>query len=279
MTTSRRVGILGGTFDPFHCGHLDVGAAAQTALGLGEVLVLPSCIPPHRPQPLASAYHRFAMVALAIAGRGGWRALDLELREAARSYTSDTLERFRSEGFSASELFFIVGADAFVEIATWKNYPALLDFAHFAVVSRPGVPVAELPARLGSLADRMRLVVGKQVRRSLSEGGSFKRRRKRDTTYERVRLPRDATDDREDSQRRDAPWDSTVIFLIDAVTTNVSSTAIRRARARGESIAGKVPPAVQQHIEQHGLYEDATPVTEAGTGAIGERAGRLHGQN
>jgi nicotinate-nucleotide adenylyltransferase len=256
MTANRRVGILGGTFDPVHCGHLDAGAAAQAALGLGEILVLPSNIPPHRPQPLASAYHRFAMVALAIASRPGWRAVDLELRDAARSYTSETLERFHAEGFSAAELFFITGADAFVEIATWKNYPALLDFAHFAVVSRPGMPVAELPARLGPLADRMRLVDDRKTPPTL-----------------------DAGRDREVRPDRDVAWSSTVIFLIDAVTTNVSSTAIRRARARGESIAGMVAPGVERHIEQHALYEDATPVTEARTRAIGQRAGRLHGQN
>jgi nicotinate-nucleotide adenylyltransferase len=239
MTGSRRVGILGGTFDPVHCGHLDAGAAAQAALGLGEVLVLPSNIPPHRPQPQASAYHRFAMVALAIAGRADWRALDLELREGARSYTSDTLERLHAEGFGATELFFIAGADAFVEIPTWKNYPSLLDLAHFVVVSRPGVPVAGLPARLGRLATAC------------------------------------ATAD----QSADEPADKTMVFLIDAVTADVSSTAIRRCRARGESIAGMVPPAVQWHIEQHALYEETTPMTESGARAIGRRAGRLHGQD
>ena len=236
MTGNRRVGILGGTFDPVHCGHLDAGAAAQAALGLGEVLVLPSNIPPHRPQPQASAYHRFAMVALAIAGRADWRALDLELREGARSYTSDTLERLHAEGFGATELFFIAGADAFVEIPTWKNYPSLLDLAHFIVVSRPGVPVAALPARLG-------------------------------TTYARA------------SASAVAAADKTMVFLIDAMTADVSSTAIRRCRAHGESIAGMVPPAVQRHIEQHALYEETTTMTETGTGAIGGRAGRLHGQD
>ncbi len=233
MTTSRRVGILGGTFDPIHCGHLDVGAAAHAALGLGEILILPSNIPPHRPRPLASSYQRFAMVALAIAGRPGWRALDLELREATRSYTSDTLQRLHDEGFSTPELFFITGADAFVEIATWKNYPAVLDLAHFAVVSRPGAPVGDLPARLPALADRMR--------------------------FKEVRLKADVTNDADDTH-------GTLIFLIDAPTADVSSTAIRRARARRESIAGMVTPAVQQHIEQHGLYEDSASVAASGTG-------------
>jgi nicotinate-nucleotide adenylyltransferase len=225
---TRRVGILGGTFDPVHCGHLDVGAAAHAALGLAEILILPSNIPPHRPQPLASSYHRFAMVALAIAGRPGWRVLDLELREAARSYTSDTLQRFHDQAYSAAELFFITGADAFVEIATWKNYPALLDLAHFAVVSRPGAPVGEVPVRLPALAERMREVDGQ------------------------VRLEPDATYE-------------TLIFLIDAHTADVSSTAIRRARAHRESIAGLVTPAVQQHIEQHALYEDSALVAASYT--------------
>jgi nicotinate-nucleotide adenylyltransferase len=252
MTESRRVGILGGTFDPVHCGHLDAGAAAQVALGLGEVLMLPSNIPPHRPQPQASAYHRFAMVALAIAGRRGWRALDLELREGTRSYTSDTLERFHADGFGATELFFIAGADAFVEIPTWKNYPALLDLAHFVVVSRPGVPVAELRARLGRLRTR----------------------------FAKASASAKASADQSADETADNSTDGlTRILLIDAVTADVSSTAIRRCRAEGKSIAGMVPPAVQRHIEQHALYDAATTMTGTGTRAIGRRAGRLHGQD
>ncbi len=247
---TRRVGILGGTFDPVHCGHLDAGAAAYTALGLGEILILPSNIPPHRPQPLASSYHRFAMVALAIAGRPGWRALDLELRDAVRSYTSDTLQRFHDQAYSAPELFFITGADAFVEIATWNNYPALLDLAHFAVVSRPGTPVGEMPARLPALADRMRLVEKKN-------NGEVR------LPPPRV-APRRATPERSEGGKPDATYE-TVIFLIDAPTADVSSTAIRRARARGESIAGLVTPAVQQHIEQHALYEDSAWVAASDT--------------
>ena len=154
MTPDRRVGILGGTFDPIHCGHLDVGSAAETALGLTELLVLPSHIPPHRPQPLASSYHRFAMVALAVAGRSRWRASDLELRSAARSYTSETLQRLHAAGFRAAELFFVIGADAFTEIATWKDYPSIFDLAHFAIVSRPGLSVTALAERLPELVAR-----------------------------------------------------------------------------------------------------------------------------
>src|SRR5579862_5455907 len=127
---SRALGILGGTFDPIHDGHLDLGRAAQHALGLNELLVLPSNIPPHRPKPMASAFHRFAMVALAVTGLEGWRASDLELVAGARSFTTDTLAELQRRGYAPLELFFIIGADAFAEIATWKNYPALLTQAH-----------------------------------------------------------------------------------------------------------------------------------------------------
>jgi nicotinate-nucleotide adenylyltransferase len=153
--TTRRLGILGGTFDPIHCGHLDLGEAAESALGLSGVAVIASNIPPHRPQPLASSYHRFAMVALAIAGRDRWQASDLELAVGAPSFTTGTLQRFHDRGYAAIELFFIIGADAFAEIETWKDFPAILDRAHFAVVSRPGLPVDTLPTRLPALARRM----------------------------------------------------------------------------------------------------------------------------
>ena len=124
----------------------------------------------------------------------------------------------RERGYSPSELFFVIGADAFADIGTWRDYPKILDATHFAVVSRPGAPVRELPFRLPLLAERM------------------------------VKPPID------DFGQMDAS-----IILIDALTTDVSSTGIRRARADGLPIDRMVPPRVQQHIEQHGLYTSMTP--------------------
>jgi nicotinate-nucleotide adenylyltransferase len=152
---ARRIGLLGGTFDPIHCGHLDVADAAQRALQLTRLFVVTSNLPPHRPQPYSSAFHRFAMVALAVSERPDWRATDLELRSDAPSYTSFTLAKFHERGFAAAELFFIIGADAFAEIAGWRDYPQLLDAAHFVVVSRPRCGVNELRDRLPALASRM----------------------------------------------------------------------------------------------------------------------------
>ena len=152
---ARRIGILGGTFDPIHCGHLDIADVAVGELKLSRLFVITSNVPPHRPQPLASSYHRFAMVALALLDRPDWRAADLELRHDAPSFTSRTLELFHERGYLSSELFFVIGADAFAEIASWRDYPRILDAAHFVVVSRPGSSANELPRRLPRLADRM----------------------------------------------------------------------------------------------------------------------------
>jgi nicotinate-nucleotide adenylyltransferase len=96
------------------------------------------------------------MVSIAVGGVNGWRASDLELRfSEVPSYTTVTLQKFHERGFAPSELFFIIGADAFAEIGTWKDYPKILDRAHFAVISRPGCPVDELPRRLPLLKPRM----------------------------------------------------------------------------------------------------------------------------
>ena len=153
--THRRIGILGGTFDPIHRGHLDVGTAAEAALSLDRLFVIPSQAPPHRPAPHASGFHRFAMIALTVAGRAGWRASDLELRTPPPSYTASTLKQFHVRGYRPSELFFLIGADAFAEIESWKDYPALLGYSHFAVVSRPGHPVQSLPVQMPHLARLM----------------------------------------------------------------------------------------------------------------------------
>jgi len=156
--TGRRVGILGGTFDPIHCGHIDIARAAEEALGLTRLFLVTSNVPPHRGEPMASSYHRFAMVALAVSSRPGWYASDLELKSDAPSYTSTTLRRFHADGYAPGELFFLIGVDAFAEIETWRDYPAILELARFVVVSRPGFPVSELRRMLPSLVDRVMLI-------------------------------------------------------------------------------------------------------------------------
>ncbi len=150
-----RVGVLGGTFDPIHVGHLDVADAAARALQLDRVLLMPANVPPHRPPPHASAPHRFAMCALAIASRPGLALLDVEMLSDGPSFTSATLDRLAALGADTRGLFVITGADAFREIETWKDFPALLERSQFVVVSRPECPASTLRTALPGLAARM----------------------------------------------------------------------------------------------------------------------------
>ena len=154
---TRRIGLLGGTFDPVHHGHLDAADAAHAALGLDEVLFIPSHVPPHRPsQPHASVFHRFAMLALAVQGRPYVRLSDTELAREGPSFTVDTLRRLHEVGLRPLQLFFILGADAFAEIATWRAFPAVLDAANFAVIARPGTSLDEAVARHAEVERRLR---------------------------------------------------------------------------------------------------------------------------
>lgn len=149
------VGILGGTFDPIHVGHLDVAHAARRALRLDAIVLMPANVPPHRAAPRASGPHRFAMAALAAVTSDGVTVSDLEMRSNEPSFTSATLDRLFARGLDPRHLFLVTGADAFRDIATWKDYPALLDRCHFAVVSRPDCSASSLRDVLPNLADRM----------------------------------------------------------------------------------------------------------------------------
>lgn len=234
MNAAARIGILGGTLDPIHMGHVEAALVAREALRLDHVFVIPAHVPPHRLRPITSPFHRFAMAALAVNGVDGLRVSDMELAAPGPSYTADTLVRFHEQfDARASQIFFIIGADAFAEIETWSRYPGVLNLANFVVVSRPGTTLQQLRQRLPQLKSRMRLPLGQGAAPAAAE--------------------------------------ETLIFLVDAPTPDVSSTDIRRRIAAGEPVSGLVPQAVEQHIRQHGLYEQRSLTSS--------RADHLHGQN
>ena len=143
-----KLGVLGGTFDPIHNGHVAAATAAQHALGLDAVTLIPSRIPPHRRDPVgATSEQRYEMASLAAADHDGWSVSRIEVDREGPSYSFDTLTEL---GQSGTQIFFIIGADAFAEIATWSRYPAVLDLANFVVVSRPGITLDSLRARVPS---------------------------------------------------------------------------------------------------------------------------------
>jgi nicotinate-nucleotide adenylyltransferase len=136
--TADRVGILGGTFDPIHYGHLAAGEDARVAVGLREVLFIPCGDPYHKPELYASSGEdRFEMVCLAIASNPAFRASQVEIDRPGPSYTIDTVRALRRE-HPDTEFHVILGADAMSELPQWKRHRALLDEARFIVVSRPG---------------------------------------------------------------------------------------------------------------------------------------------
>jgi len=210
---------FGGTFDPIHRGHLDVAEAARRAVGLDRISFIPAAIPPHRAAPRASAAHRFAMTALAIQHRPGFAVSDLERRSTDPSYTSNTLNRLHASGVDTLGCYLAIGADAFREIGTWKDFPALLDRCSFVVVSRPACGVSALRSTLPDLAGRMTdLPPGRPIGAAHRPG----------------------------------------IFLVDAPTAPISSTDVRRRVAVGEPIDDLVPAAVAEYIKTHGLYREKT---------------------
>jgi nicotinate-nucleotide adenylyltransferase len=157
----RRVGILGGTFDPIHYGHLVVAEEVREALSLDRVLFVPAAVPPHKiGLAITSAEDRAAMVELAIAGNPAFVMSRIELDRDGPSYTADTLAALADEAARqrvARELFFILSAEAVNGLPSWHEPDRVLALARLVVVPRPGWPLpapAELEARFGAQAAR-----------------------------------------------------------------------------------------------------------------------------
>jgi len=142
------IGILGGTFDPIHYGHLRLAQEVADKLRLAEVRFLPSGTPPHRSSPGAPAADRLAMVQLAVTGNSLFTVDPRETLRAGPGYTVDTLMAMRAETGPAQSLVLMLGADAFLELATWSRWHQLFELAHVAVAYRPGFPVDTWQSRM-----------------------------------------------------------------------------------------------------------------------------------
>jgi len=214
---SRRIAIYGGTFDPFHNGHLRMALEVREGLSLANLFLVPSARPPHKPsRPMAPAEDRLAMAAAAVAGIGGISVLDLELRREGPSYSLLTVREV-SEGNPGADLLFLVGADAFAEITAWHRYRDLLAACDFLLLPRPGIaPEASFPPGI--------LIEPEGNRCYNLPGCSY-------------RLP---------GGRR--------LFCPVLPVLDISSRSIREKVRRGRSLKGLVPPEVERYITDHGLY-------------------------
>ncbi len=221
----RRVALYGGSFDPVHLGHLAVAESLARLFRLDEVLFLPARIAPHkRDAPPTSAFHRHAMLALAIEAEERFRISLAELEQDELHYTIDTLRRFRSHLEDSTRLFFVMGADSWRDITTWKDWEGVLTSVSHLVFTRPGY---DFDDRHITPAARERIV----DLRGVSQQGIDQ-----------------ALEDKEEEEK---------IFWTDAVMKNVSSTEIRRlAGDEQTNLAALVPASVANYIKKYELYTD-----------------------
>jgi len=133
--------IFGGTFDPIHNGHLTTAAALVDELNISTLSLMPSAVPPHRPQPEASAEQRLEMVQLACQQHTAFVAEDWELKQDRRSYTANTLSEFKTR-YPDDTLLFVMGMDSLMSLHRWHQWLQLAEHAHLVVMPRSGVPFA-----------------------------------------------------------------------------------------------------------------------------------------
>jgi nicotinate-nucleotide adenylyltransferase len=216
---SAPTGILGGTFNPIHVGHLRAAEEVREALGLARVVFVPSADPPLKrggAERIAPARERLAWVELAIRGNPAFAADALELERAGPSYTVDTLRVFATR-LAPERPVFIVGSDAFADLASWREPKALLELAHFAVVTRP-------PVRGGALGDWIPAELAAEL--ILAPGGQEARHRSAGTWLRHVPIR----------------------------ALDVSATELRRRLSEGRSVRYLLPDPVLDAVVQSGVY-------------------------
>jgi len=214
MNAPDRAGVLGGTFDPVHLGHLHLAEHAAECLGLAKVFLVPSSTPPHKaPETITSTEHRLAMLRLAVADRPRLALSSLELDRGGISYTIQTLRAIRQDATPFQPIF-LIGSDALWEIDTWKEFESILSDFDLAMVDRPDSTLRGIP----KVESRL------------------------------VSLPSDL------AEIQPPPGTGGRIFRLPAPPVRISSTMVREAVAAGNGLDGLVPDSVAKYIHAHRLY-------------------------
>ena len=214
------VGILGGTFDPIHYGHLRLAEEMLELANLRQILFIPAGTPPHRDAPQVSALHRSAMVRLAIADQPAFVLDDREVARTTPCYTVDTLRELRAELGSVQPLCLLMGSDAFLQLDTWHEWEQLFELAHIVVGYRPGF----------TLEDRIHTanpVLRRHYHQRLCAAGVLSKQ----------------------------PAGGVAELAIPKL--EISATLIRSRVAENRSIRYLLPNKVADYIHQHHLYEHA----------------------
>ena len=221
---AQRIALYGGTFDPVHAGHLEIARRVAEVFDIETVLFIPAQMAPHKiGRPVTEPIHRYAMLALATQDDPRLRISTFELEAPDRRYTVDTVEHFQRELGDSTELFFIMGADSWSEITTWREWERLLTMTNHIVVTRPGYEPST--THVGAISERI------EDLRNLEGVGALQ------------------GDVRDDGAR---------IFLTDVVMKDVSATDIRRRASEGrfEELAGLLPGPVLEYIQKYRIYKN-----------------------
>ena len=219
MCAQKRIALYGGTFDPVHAGHVAVARRVSQLFEIEKVLFIPAQMAPHKiGRPVTEPIHRYAMLALATQDDPQLSISTFELDAPDRRYTVDTVAHFQRVLGDATELFFIMGADSWSEITTWREWERLLSMTNHIVVTRPGYePVT---THVGKISER--IVDARGGKSPLLTEGAKK------------------------------------IFFTDVVMKDVSATNIRRLASEGrvEELTGLVAGPVLEYIKKYGIYRE-----------------------
>jgi len=209
------LGILGGTFNPIHFGHLRAAEEIRERFCLDKVLFIPSNIPPHRPLAgIVPFSHRYQMVKLAIGDNPYFIVSDVEGKRPGKSYTVDTLKVLHNQ-YKNSAFYFIIGLDAFLAINTWKKPRELFNLAHFVVIPRKNLDKKQILHALKTIYPHLDLEIQQDV----------------------IQIPHGKN-----------------IFFCPISSLNISATQIRKLVNANKSIRYLVPRAVEDYIYQNGFY-------------------------
>ncbi len=214
----RRIGLFGGTFDPIHCGHVKAAESVQNIFSFDRILFTPSYISPHKESAdVASAEHRLKMVELALSSFDRFFPSSIEIDARETSYSIVTLNRIK-EISPQTEVFFLLGIDAFLEIDTWKDYEDVLEQCSFIVMNRPGF----------CLADAKEILTEKYNQRMVEVFGPIEKENKGLFFHK--------------------------IYLLSINTLDISSSEVRERVGKNQSIEGLVPENVENYIKERRLY-------------------------
>jgi len=224
MKPRTRIALYGGTFDPIHRGHLEVAERVSDLFEISRVLFVPAKRPPHKvTRAVSGPIDRYAMLALATQDESRFSISQHELAATGVGYTVDTLTHFQNEFGPSADLFFLMGADSWFEIKTWREWQRVLELTNHVVVTRPGYAIesGELPPALRERLIDLRGVAPAIINaRVNAEGGNR-------------------------------------IFVTDAVQMDIAATQIREvARTDAARLVDLVPAAVASYIEKYRLYRD-----------------------